>query len=182
MKIEIENGEVVCSTTSDWKRLPENEHKFLSDCYTYAIWTSFTASGKIKMRVQEKAKYAVELFRMMFVCAKAHEIEIAQEVVELWQEWKQKAAEELLLEERLAFLEGKRKAWERRQRDGCDGCQHCERIGESWFRCKYSGEDLTARFSEVWDPVTRCMIIFHEVGVPNAHCKDYYQERKEYGR
>lgn len=181
MKIELENGKIVLSA-ENWKALTEKEHEYLHKCYAYGMWVDFTPSGKLKFREYEKAKYQVELIRIMFSLAEAANVAHEEEVETVYNQLREKALEELLLEERKAFLEQKRRTWECRERTGCEGCRDCERIGDGWFRCLYSGDDLEARFSEVWDPVSRCMIIFHEVGVPNAHCKDYYQERKEFGR
>ena len=177
MRVEVENGIIVCGTDSDWKQLPENEHNFLYKCYGF--WVGFTKNGKLQHSPTTRSADLQEWsMRGMLLAAETCGVEVTEEVRKLYAELKEKAAEELLLKERLAFLEMKRKTWESRERTGCDGCRECERIGDGWFRCKHSGDDLEARFSEVWDPVTQCMVIFHEVGIPNAHCKDYYQERK----
>ena len=178
MKVELENGIIVCGTDSDWKQLPENEHEFLSKCYPW--WQYFTESGKLKWFKFNTDRAATHEYAMrrMIKHAETCKVEVTEEVRELYKTWNERAEEDRVLQERLAFLEGKRRAWEYRQRTGCADCKSCERIGDSWFRCKYSGDDLEVRFSEVWDPVTQSMIMFHEVGVPNAHCKDYYQERK----
>ena len=181
MRVEIENGIVVCGTDSDWKALPENEHDFLSKCYPW--WQGFTESGKLmwfKFNPNATAQTKAYAMNMMIIYAKERSIEVTDEVKGLYSELKEAAEEELILQERLAFLECKRRTWEYRQRTGCEDCNSCERIGDGWFRCKYSGDELEARFSEVWDPVTQCMLMFHEVGIPNTHCKDYYQERKEW--
>ncbi len=181
MRIEMENGTVVCAA-ENWKTLSYDEHKFLSDCYGYAVWVDFTASGKLKMQMPGKAWHAqrvAQLLRIMLAFAKAHNIEVRECVNSFYNEWKAKADEEKAQEEKLAYIESLRQRWESRQRTGCADCRECERIGDAWFRCKHSGDELDTRFSEVYDPVTQCMLIFHEVGVPNEHCKDYYQERKE---
>ena len=178
MRIEMENGAVVCAV-NDWKSLTSDEHKFLSNCYGYAVWTGFTESGKLKMRAPEKASSAADLLRITISFAETREIEITDEVRAELERWKDKGLEERLQEEKLAYIQKLRENWEYRQKKGCAGCRQCERIGDGWFRCGYSGDDLDARFSEVYDPLTQCMLIFHEVGEPNEHCKDYYQERKE---
>lgn len=182
MRVEVEDGIVVCSTDSDWKLLPENEHDFLHKCFTF--WEGFTRNGKLKWYEVNTDRADTHEWRMrqMLNNAAACGVEVSEEVREIYAELKAKADAEMLLKERLAFLESKRRAWEYRERTGCEGCGACERIGDGWFKCQHSGDELEARFSEAWDPVTKCMIIFHEVGVPNAHCKDYYQERKEFGR
>lgn len=178
MRVEVENGIIVCGTDSDWKNLPENEHEFLAKCYPW--WQGFTENGKLKWYKfnTDRAETHEYSMRRMLAYAETCEVEVTEEVREIYKDWKARAEEDRIIQERLAFLESKRKTWESRERTGCDGCRECERIGEGWFRCKHSGDDLEARFSEVWDPVTQCMVIFHEVGIPNAHCKDYYQERK----
>lgn len=182
MRVEIEQGIVVCDTDSDWKDLPENEHEFLYKCYSY--WEGFTKSGKLKWYKLSSNRAETEEWRMRSMITHAYtcNVEVSQDVLREFERIKEQAKEELLLKERLAFLESKRRKWATRERDGCEGCMDCIRVGDGWFKCGYSGDDLETRFSEVWDPVTQCMIIFHEVGVPNAHCKDYYQERKEFGR
>jgi hypothetical protein len=177
LRVEVENGIIVCGTDSDWKNLPENEHEFLYKCYGF--WVGFTKNGKLLHSSTTKSADLQELFmRRMINAAETCGVEVTEEVREIYKDWKARAEEDRIIQEWLAFMESKRKTWEYRERTGCDGCRECERIGEGWFRCKRSGDDLEARFSEVWDPVTQCMVIFHEVGVPNAHCKDYYQERK----
>lgn len=177
MKVEVENGIIVCGTDSDWKNLPENEHNFLYK--SYGFWVGFTKNGKLKHSSITKSTDLQEWsMRGMLLAAEMCEVEVTEEVREIYKDWKARSEEDRIIQERLAFMELKRKTWERRERTGCDGCRECERIGEGWFRCKHSGDDLEARFSEVWDSVTQCMVIFHEVGIPNAHCKDYYQERK----
>ena len=177
MRVEIENSAIVCGTDSDWKKLPDNEREFLYKCYT--MWEGFTKTGKLKWyETNSSAGTKEERYRRMLRNAESCGVEVAQEVLEVIQALKAQAEDERILAERLAFLEAKRKAWERRERVGCEGCQNCERIGDGWFKCHYSGDDLEARFSEIYDPVTQCNLMFHEVGIPNAHCKDYYQERK----
>ena len=178
MRIEMENGAVVLSA-ENWKALSEDEHKYLYKCYSYAMWVGFTPSGKLKMRVPDKVKYKADLLQTAISYAESRGIEVADEVRAELEQWQEKAMEERLLEDKLAYIESLRRRWESRQRTGCAGCRQCERIGDGWFRCGYSGDDLDARFSEVYDPETQCMLIFHEVGEPNEHCKDYYQERKE---
>lgn len=181
MRVEIENGVVICGTDSDWKNLPDNEHEFLHKCYTF--WEGFTKEGKLKWHELYSSRPDTDewRFRQMISYAESCGVEVSEEVREHYRAIKEKAEEYRIIKERQYFLEAKRRTWEQRERNGCEGCRECARIGDGWFRCRYSGDDLEARFSEVYDPATQCMIIFHEVGIPNAHCKDYYQERKEFG-
>lgn len=180
MKVEIENGILVCGTDSEWKNLPENEHEFLHDCFGF--WEGFTKEGKLRWYELHTSNSETLEWRMrhMLLYAKTYDVEVTDEVRALYAEIKERADEERRLKRQAEILESKRRKWEYRERTGCADCRLCERIGDGWFRCQHSGDELEVRFSEVWDPVSKSMIIFHEVGVPNVHCKDYYQERKEW--
>lgn len=180
MKVEIENGILVCWTDNEWKQLSEKEHEFLYKCFGY--WEGFTKDGKLRWYElhTSDAETLERRMRLMLLYADMYDVDVSEAVREQYTEIKARADEEQRLKRQAELLEAKRRKWEYRERTGCADCRMCERIGSGWFRCNHSGEELEARFCEVWDPKSRSMIMFHEIGVPNAHCKDYYQERKEW--
>ena len=77
--------------------------------------------------------------------------------------------------------ETRRKLWEYRKRHGCAGCELIEK-DENGFICKHSGSRIEKRFCETYNVETKKMEVFSTIGEPNSKCRDYFQERKEFGR
>jgi hypothetical protein len=180
MRVFVENGIVVCDTNSDWKKLPENEHNFLYECFLLWEWQKGSNKLQWHKKTTTNNKIEYDYLKQMVKNANSNQIEVADEVVDILEGLEAKVNEELLTREKRLEIERLRKRWEVRQREGCYGCNYCEQIGDAWFKCRYSGDELETRFFEKWNPETQCMELFHEMGIPNAHCIDCFNERKEW--
>ena len=176
MIVDVKNEDIVC-IADDWKALQDNERKFLSQCYFNGVWTHFDDGGRLVMRKEDDAARQEKIIHAMGYAAEQNNIKVSEGVADLLLivKEKQKKEEERRIAEKI--IEMKRSSWEYRQKRGCEGCRMCKVVGDASFVCGYSGDDLDCRFAEVWNLELKMMDIFHEVGVPNEHCKDYFGER-----
>lgn len=177
MRIEMLNGKVVCRT-DDWKALEENEQKFLSsESWTMTwVWGKDEFNGMLVMRECPNAKSRVTLLHNTFYHAKESNVEITDETSRYLSDQYQAALAEEDLKRREKEAIRRRQSWKYRQEQGCDGCEFNIQIGDGDFKCGYSGDMLDSQFMSIWNVEHKCEDIFHETGIPNAHCKDFYKE------
>lgn len=153
----------------------ENEYAFMQACEKQMMWWDF--DDGVQLTYPTDIVRRVKLWRSLLEYANKYGIEVDEAFLCIYEKAEKELQTKEGQEELLAYVNLKRSAWKNRQEMGCMFCKDCEQIGKGWFRCKYSGDDLATRVSEYWDQVTNTVEMFHEVGVPNEHCRDYYNER-----
>lgn len=158
------------------KTATDDEYAFMQACEKQMMW--WELDDGVQLTSPTDIVRRVNLWRALLEYAKKYGIEVDGSFYSIYEEAEKQLQTKKGQEELLAYVNLKSKTWENRQKTGCMFCKYSERIGDGWFICKYSGDELEMRISEYWDQVTNMMVTFHEVGVPNEHCKDYYQERK----
>ena len=184
MRIELKDGEIVC-VMSAWKELNFNEKKFYDKCYWHHIFDGYSEElnekgGYLTYRKGHLDLTATEFNQRLnglFYLAETYQIEVAEEVREYRKKAREKANEERKRVEFAQAIQFKRDVWESRKRSGCQGCQYSEQVGDSLFLCNHSGDELDTRICEYYDIFTGVNEMFHEMGEPNEHCKDYFNER-----
>ena len=175
LRVFVKNDKVVCGC-EDWNALQANERKFLSDCYWTACWTDFDGDGNLTMYEPASAFERRRTILNIEYNAKNNGIEVSDEVRAYAETLEQAAKEEQERARKAQEAQAARERWESRKKDGCDDCGYCQRMGDGWFKCKYSGDELDSRMSERWDGLRGVYELFYEVGVPNERCKDFYRE------
>ena len=177
MRIELKDGKVVC-LADDWKNLSPEERKFLSaESWTMTWnWGKDEFDGVLVMRECINARSKVTLLHNTFNNAKENGVEISEETRKFLNDQYQAALAEEERNRQDQEAIRRRFLWKNRQENGCDGCPFKEQIGDGDFQCKFSGDLLDSRFMSVWNMEHQCQDIFHETGVPNEHCKDFYKE------
>lgn len=153
----------------------EDEYAFMQACEKRMMW--WELDDGIQLTYPSDLPRRVELWGALLTYAKKYGVEVDNSFIEVYNNEAKRLKTKHGQEELLRHINFKRQVWETTQKNGCICCQYCERIGDGWFKCKYSGDELETRISEYWDPITNVMVMFHEVGVPNEHCRDYYNER-----
>lgn len=184
MKIELKDGEIVC-VMSAWKDLNFNEKKFYDKCYWHHIFDGYSEElnekgGYLTYRKGRLDLTAIEFNQRLnglFYWAETYQIEVAEEVREYRQKAREKANEERKRVEFAQAIQFKRDVWESRKKSGCQGCEYMVECGNGDFSCRYSGDILKTRIGEYYDIFTGAYTIFHEMGEPNEHCKNYFNER-----
>lgn len=175
IRVGMKDGVLVC-TADDWKKLESNERKFLAECYRSIIWFSYSEGGDLTFNPHGDADSKVRRIYSMKFHASNNGIEVAEDVEEYLVRLKDIAREAEERAEAARRAELAKALWKDRQENGCEGCRYSIQIGDDWFRCQYSGDELDSKFMEKWNPTIMAMEIFHEVGVPNEHCKYYVKE------
>lgn len=175
MRIEVQNGEVVC-VAEDWNALEKHEREFLSDCYWNACWTDFTAEGNLSMRKVSDVNAAYTVVFSIISNAEKYGIEVSEDVVAYKEALAEQKKTAYAREAQARAAELRRANWKARKSQGCDFCQYCKRLGDASFQCLYSGDELDCRIGQYWDGRRGVYELFHESGEPNEHCKDFYKE------
>lgn len=178
MRVEVKNGVIVCSA-ADWNKLADNERKFLSACYWTACWTDFDEEGNLVMR---KSSYEADTYRTLInvlVNAANNHVEVTDEARAYKERYKTAVMEEERRQKESHEAEIARERWDSRKKHGCDYCKYCLKMGDGWFKCVYSGDELDSRLGEHWNVERGVYELFHESGEPNEHCKDFYKETKK---
>lgn len=177
MKLKFENDLLLC-IAEDWKKLEYNEKSFLSkiafECITY-----LNDNGDLQFMLKGyKLDSKILVVKRILALAKEYFIEIDESVEVYLQELLKQEKEEEDLYLKQYKLECKERMWAHRQKVGCEGCEHSKRYGDAWFGCGLSGDDLNVRIAEFYNYKTKCNELFHETGIPNEHCKDFFQFRE----
>lgn len=176
MRVDVnERNDLVC-IAEDWKQLTKEEHDFLSDCFWQVIWTGFTEDGYLKFNASESNYNNYRRINTMLFHAKSHGVAVGESVREYLQAIDEKAREEQRQADFEREIELKKTVWKNRKETGCMHCKYSIQVGDGDFTCGYSGDELDFKFTEVYNPDTKAMEIFYEVGKPNNHCKDYFEE------
>ena len=176
MRIEIQNDNVIC-IAEDWKNLQRNEREFLSKSFFNAIWTEFTKDGNLMMgKGSSNAIGLYQRLKSIIYLAECYGIELTDEVGQYEERLKAEMEQERIKLEQAHAAKMLRERWEARKLTGCDYCKYSEQVGAAWFRCKLSGDELNCRVSSVYDYERQTLDLFHECGVPNEHCKDYFKD------
>lgn len=175
MKIEMRNGEVVC-VAEDWKNLSSNESNYLANCYWTAIWTGLTEDGNLRFNSTGDTYEVKRRLAGAIAHAKNAEVEVTPEIGEYFRQLTLRASEAYEKQQKAHKAELLRERWENRKKTGCDNCPYCEEVGDAWFRCRLSGDELDCRIGSVYNHYSQMLELFHESGIPNEHCKDYYVE------
>lgn len=177
MRVEVnEKKELVC-VAEDWKKLTEAEHKFLTACYWDLIWSAFTEDGALKFYQAYSGFNNVRRLKKMLSHAKEFNITVNENVNEYVSAFERKEKAKREQEELEREIEMRKTVWKNRKERGCMHCSYCQQLGDGYFKCLYSGDDLDSRFMEEYNPIIKAMEIFHEVGEPNEHCKYYFGEQ-----
>ena len=175
MRIETSESQIVC-VADDWKELSKSERDFLSDCYWRGIWVGFDGLGRLIMRVQTAVEM-LQKIKTVIYRAIEHGVEYSPEIEQLKEKYEELAKTEREKEEAAKAIAFKKERWKNRKERACVNCPYCVRLGDGWFQCRYSGDELGSRFIETYNPAIQAMELFYEVGEPNEHCKDYINER-----
>lgn len=177
MRVDYIGGKIVC-VAEDWNNLTSKEKDFLRDCYWIGIWTNFNADGHLEMGERVSARSYVQAFATIILSAKTNGIPLPEKAKELKEFYSKLNTIEFERAERQREAERRKKSWETRKKNGCGNCSFLRKIGDSDFQCKYSGDMLNTMFYDEYNPITKDYEMFHETGVPNAHCKDFVSERQ----
>lgn len=174
MKVDFINGKIVC-IAADWNKLGENERKFLSECYWRGIWGDFDENGHLPFRTPDTAQEIHKKLCHIVQSGEWNKVEITDGVFAIKDKYEPIAEKERNEWEAARQAVLRQEKWESRKKNGCGGCKHCMQIGDGWFRCLYSGDELDSRMYNEYNYVTNVYEMFHEMGEPNEHCKDYVE-------
>lgn len=175
MKIDIIENQLVC-IADDWKNLSKEEHDFLRTCYLEQTWVGFTEEGYLKFYEGNSCQWRERRMKRMLEAANARSVEVSEAAKTWIDNFMNLVSEEKRQEEIAREVALKRERWEDRQKRGCQLCKYSRKFGDGDFWCEYSKEWLDFRLGECWDPVKGIMYMFYEIGIPNNHCKDYFNE------
>lgn len=178
MKIEVINGEIVC-TSSSWKKLKDEERRFLSHCAYENIWGTFNKSGHLELYKSYTTQDKIRRVKFIISESAKCNVECTDELSEILETLKNQAETERILKEKKELENFFKARWESRKKGGCDGCKYFLRMGEMFCKCNYSGEMLETKISPKYNFKTQCLELFHETGIPNDNCKDSYEKNLE---
>lgn len=176
MKIERNGNTLICVEVD---KLTDGDDRFFQACYIHGLWIEDEESEtRFKLRYCENVVRLEECIRLVLRYAEKFGCTVDKAVFVLAHSLQSECETEKARAIKAREVEMARLRWARRKETGCEYCTRCKKLGDADFFCGYSGDRLDCRMDLYhYDPVTRQTIAFYEIGEPNEHCKDYFEEK-----
>lgn len=171
MKIEIQNGRVVCNMSDKneafWERVAFVYfvgHSPYGNSYSYMkpAWTKYHSF----LDARQERNY---IDGIIFF-AEHYGVEVDSEVYKL-RDWINQQYEDLKAQdEQDKTQEQKQKEWKRLCDKGCNKCEKLKQIGEDSFFCGETGEELEMKNKPFYDFKNRIHYLFNYEPFPSENC------------